>query len=94
MIGTALIAPREFGQLLRTRWKPGFAGGVLSVVAYAIVLYALGQGAMAHVSALRETSVLFAALIGMVAFGEPLGWRRIACAIAIVAGMIVLQVSG
>jgi drug/metabolite transporter (DMT)-like permease len=94
MIGTAFFAPREFGRFLRTGWKPGFAGGVLSVVAYAIVLYALGQGAMAHVSALRETSVLFAALIGMVAFGEPLGWRRVACAIAIVAGMIVLQVSG
>ena len=94
MIGTALIRPREFGSFLRTRWKPGFAGGVLSVVAYAIVLYALGRGAMAHVSALRETSVLFASLIGVVAFGEPLGWRRVACAGAIVAGMFVLQMAG
>ena len=94
MVGTALLRLREFGPFLNTQWKPGIAGGVLSVVAYAIVLYALGQGAMAHVSALRETSVLFAALIGVAAFGEPLGWRRVACAGAIVAGMIFLQVSG
>ncbi len=94
MIGVAILRPRDIGPFLSTRWKPGFAGGVFAAVAYGIVLYALGQGAMAHVSALRETSVLFAALIGVVVFGEPLGWRRIACAIAIVAGMIVLQVAG
>ena len=93
MVGVAIMRPRDIGPFLSTRWKPGFAGGVLAIVAYAIVLYALSQGAMAHVSALRETSVLFAVLIGVVAFGEPLGWRRVACAAAIVAGMIVLQLS-
>jgi drug/metabolite transporter (DMT)-like permease len=94
MIGVAILRPREIGPFLRSRWKIDVFGGVLAVTAYAIVLYALAQGAMAHVSALRETSVLFAAVIGVVVFGEPLGWRRVACAAAIVAGMIVLQVSG
>ena len=94
MIGVAILRPRDIGPFLRTQWKSGFVSGVLAVVGYAIVLYALEQGAMAHVSALRETSVLFAVLIGVVAFGEPLGWRRIACAASIMAGMIVLQVSG
>ena len=94
MIGVAIMRPREIGPFLRSRWKIDVSGGVLAVAAYAIILYALSQGAMAHVSALRETSVLFAALIGVVVFGKPLSWRRVICAAAIVAGMIVLQVSG
>jgi len=48
-------------------------------------------GAMAHVSALRETSVLFAALIGAYVLGEPLGARRIAAAAVIVAGVVLMQ---
>jgi len=64
------------------------------VTAYALVLYALSEGAMASVSALRETSVLFAALIGVVFLGEPFGRLRIVSAALIVAGVVLLQVAG
>ena len=47
---------------------------------------------MAHVSALRETSVLFAALIGAAMLKEPFGIRRAAAAAVIACGVVLLQV--
>ena len=82
---------REVVPFLKQNWPRTTGTGVLVVAAYALVLYALGLGAMAHVSALRETSVLFAALIGAYALGEPLGSRRIAAAAVIVAGVVLMQ---
>ena len=75
-------------------WKTGVIGGVLALVAYALALYALNEGAMAHVSALRETSVLFATLIGAFVLKEGFGWRRIMAAFIITTGVFVLQVFG
>lgn len=77
----------------RRDWRRGLAGGLLMMGTYALVLYAFTQGAMATVAALRETSVLFAAIIGAVALKEPLGLRRFAAAAVIVAGIVLLQLS-
>ncbi|NQW00395.1 MAG: EamA family transporter [Rhodospirillales bacterium] len=79
---------------LVSSWKPGVLGGSLALLAYAAALYALNEGAMAHVSALRETSVLFATLIGALVLKEGFGWRRIVCALLITAGIFILQVFG
>ena len=84
---------RELGPFLKSGWKKGFAGGCLTIMAYGLVLYALDQGAMAHVSALRETSVLFAAIIGAIVLKESFGMKRIISATVIVGGVILLQVS-
>ena len=54
-----LAAPRH---LLR-RWRFTFVGGAGAVLAYAIALWAMTQAPVALVAALRETSVVFAALI-------------------------------
>ena len=75
-------------------WKTGVMGGGLALVAYALALYALNEGAMAHVSALRETSVLFATLIGAFVLKEGFGWQRILAAFIITTGIFVLQVFG
>ena len=87
------MKPAEVGPFLKQHWPRTTGTGLLVVMAYGLVLYALSQGAMAHISALRETSVLFAVLIGVVFLGEPLGWRRIAAAAVIAAGVVLLQVS-
>jgi len=81
------------GPFLKANWKPGVIGGGLTITAYGLVLYALSQGAMAHVSALRETSVLFAAIIGTFVLKESFGLRRVLSAALIVTGVILLQVS-
>ena len=68
----------------------GFAGGVLSGLAYALALYAKTLAPLGVVSALRETSVIFAALIGILWFRErPIG-RRILAAAIVAAGITVL----
>ncbi len=79
---------------LAANWKPALAGGCLTISAYGIALYALTQGGMAHVSALRETSVLFAAVIGTVVLKEGFGLIRVAAAVVIATGIVILQVAG
>jgi drug/metabolite transporter (DMT)-like permease len=69
----------------------GLAGGVLAVLGYGIVMWAMSRGAMANVAALRETSVVFAALIGSRLLGEGFGGRRLAAAMCVAAGVILLQ---
>ena len=91
MIAASVTRRRDIGPFLKRHWPRTTGTGVLTVVAYGLVLYALGQGAMAQVSALRETSVLFAAVIGTLVLGEPFGRHRIAAAAIIVTGVVLLQ---
>jgi drug/metabolite transporter (DMT)-like permease len=73
----------------RQNWI-SLAGGVMSLLAYGIVIWAVTLAPMGTVSALRETSVLFAAVIGSVFLGEKLTQRRIVAAVLIATGAIVL----
>ncbi len=63
----------------------------MATVGYGIVVYAMSRGAMANVSALRETSVVIAALIGTLVLGEPGFAARVAAAGVVAAGVIVLN---
>jgi len=69
-------------------------GGVLAASAYATILWAYAHGPVAPVAALRETSVVMAALIGSLRLGEPLGRRRVAAAVVVVAGVALLNRAG
>ncbi len=91
----ALIYRRKkIKPFVASNWKIGVMGGSLALVAYALALYALNEGAMAHVSALRETSVLFAAFIGAFVLKEGFGWQRMLAAFIITTGVFILQVFG
>lgn len=71
----------------------GIVGGVLSVLAYGLVLYASALAPLGAVSAIRESSVIFASLIGIVVFRErPVALRLVAAAI-VGCGVIALAVS-
>lgn len=72
--------------------KRGFAGGLLTGIAYGIVIWCMSLGPMAHVVALRETSVLIAAAIGTLLLKEPFGRHRIAAAAVVAAGAVLLNV--
>jgi drug/metabolite transporter (DMT)-like permease len=78
---------------LRAGLRVGVVAGVLSLAAYALVLWAQRHGALAVVAALRETSVLVAALIGTLVFGEGFGRRRMVAAGLLVAGIVALNVA-
>lgn len=89
---TYLIMRRE-ARLWRGPRATGLAalGGILSVLAYGIVIFAMAHAPMGAVSALRETSVLFAVLLGRIVFGEKLTARRMVSALVIVAGVLCLE---
>lgn len=70
----------------------GFAGGVMSVIAYWLVIWAMTLAPLGPVAALRETSVVFAALISGYLMKEGLGWRAIAAACVVAAGVVLLKV--
>jgi drug/metabolite transporter (DMT)-like permease len=65
-------------------------GGLVSIAAYGIVIWAMQAGAMGAVSALRETSVVFAVLIGRFFLHEPVSVRRWAACSIVAAGAICL----
>ena len=77
--------------LVRSRWRPAVLAGCLNLGSYGLAIWALSLGAMAHVSALRETSVIIAALIGTRVLGEPFGWKRIMSAIVVVIGVATIN---
>lgn len=66
-------------------------GGLLSAVAYAIVLWAMSLAPMALVSATRETSVLFAAIIGVWVLKEKFSSRQWIGALLLVGGLMALR---
>jgi drug/metabolite transporter (DMT)-like permease len=70
----------------------GWLAGVLSVLAYGLVLWAQTRGALAPIAALRETSVIFGAVLGTLVFREPFGRTRIAATIIVSAGILLLNV--
>jgi drug/metabolite transporter (DMT)-like permease len=75
----------------RQSWRLVLGGGALSAAAYAIAIWAMTQAPIALVAALRETSVLFAAALGVVLLREPLLWSRIAAAGLVLIGLVCLR---
>ena len=58
------------------------SGGLIALAAYGAIIWAMQESAMGAVSALRETSVVFAALLGAIFLSERLtAWRIVACCI-------------
>ncbi len=75
---------------VRAHGRTGAVAGVLATGGYMASLWAMTLLPMATVAALRETSVIFAALIGVVVFREGLGVRRVAAAGLVAAGIVAL----
>jgi drug/metabolite transporter (DMT)-like permease len=86
-----VLRPGTVWAHLRRTWWRGAIGGVIANVGYGIAIYALVLGPMAHIAALRETSVLFGALMGTLLLGEPFGLRRVAAAFVIVVGLMMMN---
>ncbi len=92
-VGWVLVARRKqlFAASRSVRIR-GFVGGLLGTAGYAIALLAMRVGKVAHVAALRETSVLFAAFIGAWLLRERVGPRRFAAAALVAGGLVVMHV--
>lgn len=77
----------------RGRWPVAALGGAASIGSYAIALWAMTRAPVASVAALRETSVLFAALLGTLLLKERFGLQRAAGTVVIVAGVMALRLA-
>ena len=73
-------------------WRRGLIGGLAAFFGYAIIVWAMTRAPIAAVAALRETSVLFAAIIGVAVLGEPFHAQRAIGVLVILAGVILLRV--
>jgi drug/metabolite transporter (DMT)-like permease len=87
-----LLKGKELLSYTRQFWLRGLIGGTLSAVAYAVVLWAMTRAPVAAVAALRETSVIFAALIGVWLLKEGHLARRVAGAVTVAAGVVALKI--
>lgn len=81
-------------EAIPTQGKRALISGSCSVIAYLCVIWAFTQTSAVQIVALRETSVIFGAIIGSYILKEGLGPRRVASATLVAMGVILLQVFG
>jgi drug/metabolite transporter (DMT)-like permease len=87
----AVRAPQTYGKLWRNgQWLFWFGGGA-SFIAYAIVTWAFTQAPIALVTALRETSIVFALLIGVVILKERLDLAKVLSTMTVLIGAALLR---
>jgi drug/metabolite transporter (DMT)-like permease len=87
-----MLKRQEMARYARQFWLRGLIGGALSAGAYGVVLWAMTRAPVAAVAALRETSVIFAALIGAWLLKEGHVARRMAGAVTVAAGVVALKI--
>jgi drug/metabolite transporter (DMT)-like permease len=98
-IGIALVLPpyalwrdgRDVIPAMQRYWLRGFAGGGLQVLSYGIAVWAMTIAPIAIVASLRETSVLFGAILAVTVLKEPLRATRIVAALLILCGLVLLR---
>ncbi|MGQ0651344.1 MAG: EamA family transporter [Betaproteobacteria bacterium] len=83
---------RAFPAYFRTGGVRSFVGGGFALGAYGIALWAMTRAPVALVATLRETSVIFAALLAAVFLKEKMTRRRLAATGAVLAGLVALRV--
>lgn len=88
----SLLRGRTLWTTVGREWRLTLISGFLGVTAFSVFLWALSRGLTGGVSALRETSVLFASLIGIVIYKERYSNRKLAGILCITAGIITFAI--
>jgi len=73
-------------------WGKGFAGGLCSLCAYGLALWAMTHAPIALVAALRETSILIGTALGALLLKERFGLHRWLAATLITAGAVAMKI--
>jgi drug/metabolite transporter (DMT)-like permease len=92
--GLATGRGRELVALSRNVWQWTVLAATMSVITYGLVLLAVRRAPVGYVAALRESSVLLAAVIGWRMLDERRGHARTLAAGVIVAGLVLLVIAG
>lgn len=88
---SSVVYGRKLPSAFAGRWWLVPVGGVLCWASYTLVLWAQTRGALAAVAALRETSVIAAAVIGTLVFGERFGRQRILATVLVATGVLLIN---
>lgn len=83
---------RKVVRHIRLGWRMGLLGGACTLASYGLALWAMTRAPIALVAALRETSVVFAAVIAAYFLKEPLTRLRVASIVTVCAGAIAMKV--
>ena len=83
--------PREFAASTRRALWPGIGAGVCSLFSFSMALYGFSVAPVAYISAMRETAVVFAAIMGWWFLREGFGARRTFAAVVLASGLVLLQ---
>jgi len=83
----------QFVAVLRSQWRRAAVGAVNRLGSYGLMVYAMSLAAIAPLAALRETSVIFDALIAYFVLKEPYGVKRGVATAVVLGGIAVLQLS-
>jgi len=76
----------------RRKWPRALIGGTLAVGSYGIALWAMTRAPVALVAVLRETSVIFGAVLAALVLREKLTRRRLVATGAVLAGLVLLKI--
>ncbi len=94
-IAMYLLAWLRYRQHLKTKiksyWKPAFFGGVMQLVSYGIVIWAMSHASIVLVAALRETSVLFAMILSVYLLKEQFNRKQLLACLVILAGIVAIK---
>ncbi len=81
----------RLGHAFRPYLKQGVLGGAIAGISYGIAIWAMSVAPLAHVVAVRETSVLFGAVLGALVLKESFGRHRILASAVVAAGAVLLN---
>lgn len=91
IIAVVLRGRSAVARAFRTAWPIAAVGGALSLIAYGIVIWAMTVAPIPIVAALRETSIIFAALLAVLFLGERLTRIRGLSIILVVVGIVLIR---
>lgn len=89
----ALRCPRQLRDYAQKHWRIAILGGAGTLGSYGLALWAMTVAPLAAVAALRETSILFAALIARFFLGERIGRKRAVAIAAIATGAVLMRIA-
>lgn len=92
-IGTTAVIRRgsRFWAAARQETRPAATSMLFNLTTYGLALYAYSIAPVAPMAALRETSIVFGALLAALVLKEAFGLKRIALAVLLVTGLVVMQ---
>lgn len=93
LAAVAAVRRRTLLPALRANPVVGLGGGLMSLTAYGLVVWAQTVGDLPAIAALRETSIVIAALIGTLVLRERLGTLRLAASATVLAGIALLELA-